>query len=30
MLTRRTDLAVEAEALAKTGRDAPASEGVRV
>ena len=30
MLTRRTDLAVEAEALAKTGRDAPAPEGVRV
>lgn len=30
MLTRRTDLAVEAEALAKTGGDAPAPEGVRV
>lgn len=30
MLTRRTDLAVEAEALAKTGGDAPTPEGVRV
>lgn len=30
MLTRRTDLAVEAEALAGTGRETPAPEGVRV
>ena len=30
MLTRRTDLAVEAEALAKTGRETPSPEGVRV
>ena len=30
MLTRRTDLAVEAEALARAGQETPAPEGVRV